>query len=134
MSEITQKDKDHLLILFAKTKGEAWEPPVPKFPWLITLIEAGYLKRCDMRCGFEAFKDSGVTWTEAGRQAVQSIRFEEALKLVCDWSGNDPERGNTVIALGVRAILAGENNDPAITKARDLVRQKVEARIPKVGP
>lgn len=74
IDELTQKDREQLLILFEKSNGQAWEPPAPNYPWLVKLIDAGYLKRCDMRCGFEAFKDSGVTWTQAGRDAIAAMK------------------------------------------------------------
>jgi hypothetical protein len=75
MSDILNaKDREHLVILFEKSNGQAWEPPAPNHPWLVKLIDAGYLKRCDMRCGFEAFKDSGVTWTQAGRDAIAAMK------------------------------------------------------------
>lgn len=57
-------------------------------------------------------------------------QFELALKLVCDWADIDPERGNTVIALAVRDLLAGQKNSLRIDSARDLVRRKMEARQP----
>lgn len=66
-ADTTEKDLDHLAIIFEKTKGEAWEPPSPNYPWLTRMVAAGFLRRCDMRCGFEAFRDSGLTFTDAGR-------------------------------------------------------------------
>lgn len=50
--------------------GKAWEPPDPHSPFIDEMIEAGYIRRCNMRCGFELLKDAGVTWTEAGRMAM----------------------------------------------------------------
>ncbi len=65
--------------LWLKTEGKAWEPPDLRSPLLVQLIEAGWLKRCPMRCGFEAF-DTGVTWTGAGRayfaSAIEARRAE----------------------------------------------------------
>lgn len=72
--ELNAKDREQLVLLFEKTNGQAWEPPAPHYPWLVKLINAGYLKRCDMRCGFEAMKDAGVTWTQAGRDAIQALK------------------------------------------------------------
>lgn len=70
--QVTDKDREHLAILYEKTGGKAWEPPAPNFPWLVRMIEAGYLRRCDMRCGFEAMKDAGITWTDAGHEAMRA--------------------------------------------------------------
>lgn len=50
----------------------AWEPANPKHPVVVQLVDAGYLKRVDGRCGFEAFKESMVKWTDAGRAAVEA--------------------------------------------------------------
>lgn len=58
-------DLEHLDLLYEKTGGKAWEPPALNYPWLQRMIAAGFLRRCTMRCGFEAF-DTGITWTDAG--------------------------------------------------------------------
>lgn len=61
-----------LVALWKKTGGKAWEPPDMNCPTVKRLIDAGYVRRCTMRCGFEAF-DTGLQWTEAGKLAVRSI-------------------------------------------------------------
>lgn len=75
------KDFDSLRKLFERTGGKAWEPPTPNYPWIVKMIEAGYLRRCDMRCGFEAFKDAGLTFTDAGRRM---LALYEALEEAAD--------------------------------------------------
>ncbi|HEX8224486.1 MAG TPA: hypothetical protein VF605_11780 [Allosphingosinicella sp.] len=70
MAEVTETDRRHLAYVFDRVGGKAWEPPAPFHPWLSKLVEAGLLERKDGRCGFEAFKDSFVDFTAAGRQAV----------------------------------------------------------------
>jgi len=62
----------HIKLLWGKTHGKAWEPQNLKAPLIVHLIDAGYLKRCAMRCGFEAF-DTGVDWTDAGKVAAKAI-------------------------------------------------------------
>ncbi len=54
----------------AVVEPNAWEPADPRHPVINQLVEAGYLRRVHGRCGFEAFKESMVKWTEAGRVAV----------------------------------------------------------------
>jgi hypothetical protein len=58
-----------------RSEGRAWEPPRikgnPFFDWA---VKEGYLRVVNGRCGFEAFKDSMVTWTDAGRTALSSHR------------------------------------------------------------
>jgi len=70
----TVKDLEHLEKVFERTGGEAWEPLNPWYPWLERMIGAGFLRRCDMRCGFEAFKDSGLVFTDAGRIVLAALR------------------------------------------------------------
>lgn len=64
---MTEADANLLAKCWEKSGGRAWEPRDPKSPFFDRMIEAGYLRREDGRCGFEAFKDSHITWTEAGR-------------------------------------------------------------------
>lgn len=66
------KDMDVLSLLWGYTKGKAWEPKDPRGAFFDRMIAAGYLKRVDGRCGFEAFKDSMIAWTDAGRAAMAS--------------------------------------------------------------
>lgn len=56
--------------LYEITGGKAWEPPEPNHPKVVALIDAGYVRRVDGRCGFERFKDSMLAWTDAGRAAI----------------------------------------------------------------
>lgn len=72
MAKLTDKDLAALRTLWARTKGEAWEPPDPNYPWLVAMIDEGFIRRVDGRCGFEKFKDSMIAWTEAGRTALAS--------------------------------------------------------------
>jgi hypothetical protein len=74
----TTKDLEHLAIVFEKTGGKAWEPPSPQFPWIERMVAAGFLRRCDMRCGFEAFKATGLTFTDAGRIVLAALRARAA--------------------------------------------------------
>lgn len=67
----------YIKLLWEKTNGEAWEPTDRNHAQVRRLIDAGYLVRCPMRCGFEAF-DTGVKWTEAGKQAAAAIRAQGA--------------------------------------------------------
>jgi hypothetical protein len=67
---VVSKDIQSLAVLLEKTGGKAWEPPAPRYPWIVKMIDAGFLKRCDMRCGFEAFKDTGLRFTDAGILAL----------------------------------------------------------------
>lgn len=57
--------------LFEKVGGEAWEPKNPRHAFIARMVEAGFLRRLDGRCGFEAFRDSHVGWTAAGLAAVK---------------------------------------------------------------
>jgi hypothetical protein len=68
---LDERDLAQIDTLLNRTQGRAWEPPAPNHPWLRKLTEAGVLRRCDMRCGFEAFKETGLEWTEAGRLVVE---------------------------------------------------------------
>lgn len=58
--------------VYTLTGGKAWEPPEPKSRPVIRLIEDGYVRRVDGRCGFEAFKDAMLTWTDAAHAAFRS--------------------------------------------------------------
>lgn len=53
----------HAQTLRDRIKGPAWEPENMKSDLLLELINAGWLRRCAMRFGFEAF-DTGVKWTD----------------------------------------------------------------------
>lgn len=63
-------DREALEKLWNATGGKAWEPPDPQHPKVLELLAAGYVRRVDGRCGFERFKDSMLTWTDAGRAAL----------------------------------------------------------------
>ena len=69
---LRQRDQRWLKQLWEKTKGKAWEPPDLRHDFFERMIAAGYLKRVDGRCGFEAFKDAMIAWTDAGRAAMRS--------------------------------------------------------------
>jgi len=55
--------------LYEKTEGKAWEPADVRHPQVKALVDGGWVKPCQMRCGFEAF-DTGVKWTDAARIAL----------------------------------------------------------------
>lgn len=65
--------KAHIKLLWEKTHGKAWEPRDYRHPFIDKMIRAGFLERCTMRFGFEAF-DTGVDWTPAGRIAAKAIQ------------------------------------------------------------
>lgn len=69
----TYRASDRFIVqLWRRTEGKAWEPPDMRHPIIADLIERGFIRRCTMRCGFEAF-NTGVTWTDAGRTAVSAL-------------------------------------------------------------
>ena len=51
----------------------AWEPRELNSPGILRLIQAGYLRVIDGRCGCEIVKDALVEWTEAGVFATQAL-------------------------------------------------------------
>lgn len=67
---IDPKDVVRLRKLHARYGSKAWEPGNPFHPWIDTMIEAGFLRRLDGRCGFEAFKDAMLIFTQAGHMAM----------------------------------------------------------------
>lgn len=69
---MTDKDFATLKEVFARTGGKAWEPRDPKHPAVERMVAAGFVKRVDGRCGFEAFKDSHLAFTEAGLRALEN--------------------------------------------------------------
>jgi hypothetical protein len=69
--EIASSDLEQLDKLFAHTSGEAWEPKGGRdLPWIVRMVDSGYLRHCVMRCGFEAM-DTGIKWTDAGRRVME---------------------------------------------------------------
>jgi len=60
-----------LLTLYARTNGRAFEPNVgTENATFRRLIEQGYLRLVDGRCGFERIKDGLAQWTEAAHMAL----------------------------------------------------------------
>lgn len=60
-----------LLVLYAKTNGRTFEPRVgTENATFRRLIEQGYLRLVDSRCGFELIKDGLAQWTEAAHTAL----------------------------------------------------------------
>jgi hypothetical protein len=57
--------------LWARTAGKSFEPREPSHPFVLRMIEAGFVKRVDGRCGFERFKDSHLEWTPAAKAALE---------------------------------------------------------------
>lgn len=68
---ISENDEILLRNLYEKSKGKAWEPRDPSSKFLKRMVDAGYLRRVDGRCGFERFKDSHIAWTELGLKEMQ---------------------------------------------------------------
>lgn len=62
---------DWVLQLWERSGGKSWEPPDPQNKHVIWLIDNGFVRRVDGRCGFEAFKDSMLTWTIAAKAVFQ---------------------------------------------------------------
>lgn len=60
-------------------------------------------------------------------------RLTKALEMVLDWTGIAPERSNSVIACGVRDILAGNETSPMVRKAEALVAAKVADTMRRKG-
>lgn len=75
---ISDDDLRVLAAIHAKTGGRPWEPPQPRHPFVLRMIEAGMLERRDGRFLFEAFKDSHLAFTEAGAKAVAEAPPAEA--------------------------------------------------------
>jgi hypothetical protein len=68
---LSEKQMEVLRECWRRSPGKAWEPQGgTATPLIRKFIEAGYLRAVDGRCGFEKFKDSMVTWTEAGKAAM----------------------------------------------------------------
>jgi hypothetical protein len=65
---------DWVRSVWIMTKGRSWEPPLHDSQGVLWLIENGFARRVDGRCGFEAFKDSMLQWTIAGRAALAKAR------------------------------------------------------------
>lgn len=66
----TAEIPDWVRLLWERSKGKAFEPVQHDSKGVLWLIENGFMKRVDGRCGFEAFKDSMLAWTPAGRAAL----------------------------------------------------------------
>lgn len=74
MTVFTDKEMRTLKKCFVLGKGKAWEPPSgTKTEFFAKCVSAGYLQIVDGRCGFELIKDAMVTWTEAGKIAIQTL-------------------------------------------------------------
>lgn len=58
--------------LWVRTMGKGWEPPDPQHPLIVDLVENGFLRRTDGRCGFERIRGACVAWTEAGKAAASA--------------------------------------------------------------
>lgn len=62
----SEADLKVLRAIHAKTEGKSWEPPDPRHPFILRMLDAGLLVRRDGRFMFERFKDSHLAFTEAG--------------------------------------------------------------------
>lgn len=78
MMTISDKDMALLQRCWTLGKGKTWEPADPFNPFIVRMVAAGFLWRSDGRCGFEAFKDSFVNWTDAGRLAMTGLAAKAA--------------------------------------------------------
>jgi len=118
-------------LVFAKAGAAAWEPPEPNHPTIIKLIDAGYLRRCDMRCGFERFRDTGVKWTEAGLAVVRpqidwKQRAEAAIDAAEKHLSKASMRSSAELALDDAKLWhARECFDTAVARARDSLAYSV---------
>lgn len=65
-STISEADLKVLRAIHVKTEGKSWEPPDPRHPFVLRMLDAGLLERRDGRFMFERFKDSHLAFTEAG--------------------------------------------------------------------
>jgi hypothetical protein len=67
---LTEKENEVLAKCWETTKGKAWEPKGgTNHPFIHKFVAEGFVRIVDGRCGFEAFKDVMVEWTEAGKRA-----------------------------------------------------------------
>lgn len=69
-NELTASEMGLLYDLWRYSAGGAWQPIAPKHPFFKRMIAAGYLRRCDGAGGVEPFKDSHLSWTDAGRRLM----------------------------------------------------------------
>lgn len=74
MAELDHRLMSAALKLWVTSAGvDAWEPKDPNAPLAVKLIEAGFLKRCNIRCGFEVLGPIGLQWTNAGQIAMRCL-------------------------------------------------------------
>jgi hypothetical protein len=101
-----------LRTLWEKTGGRAWEPPAPGYPWIVRMIEAGFVRRVDMRCGFEAMKDAGLAFTDAGRRVLAiEPELRDALRMTTEALAGDctdKKAVATALAVGNAALAKAE--------------------------
>lgn len=64
---------EHVRALYSRSHGQAWEPRDPFTPGCNALVGEGYCRRVDGRCGFEAFKDAMLEWTEAAHNLFRDV-------------------------------------------------------------
>ncbi|RUW56824.1 hypothetical protein [Mesorhizobium sp. M8A.F.Ca.ET.021.01.1.1] len=69
-SKMSDREVEIMVGLFRQTGGKSWAPLNPQHALFDKMIEAGYVRRVDGRCGFEMIKDAIITWTEAGHNAL----------------------------------------------------------------
>jgi DNA-binding PadR family transcriptional regulator len=121
--KLTQAEMNTLRQCWLMTEGKAWEPRRgTNSKGIKRLVEAGYIRVVDGRCGFELLKDAMVDWTEAGRAALAASsvkplelfdpKDEEAIKWITEnLSGLRRDDGSieyTLVAV-VRAFQAGKH-------------------------
>jgi hypothetical protein len=121
--DIDGRDLKLLESLFELSGGKAWSPADPRADWLTTVIAAGYLVRCNMRCGFEAFRETGLRFTDAGRRAIEArIALRRA-----------DEIDSAVRALIDDVTDALNRNPRILASSRITLEQRIEAAIAAVN-
>ena len=62
---------------FCPHQDPKWGPPFYQSPRVMLLVEEGWLRRVNGRCGFEAFPDMCLEWTEVGAAAMRLMDAQE---------------------------------------------------------
>jgi hypothetical protein len=70
---ISDEDLEVLRAVHRKAEGRPFEPPQPRHPFVLRMIEAGMLERRDGRFMFERMKDAFLAFTDAGHAAVAGM-------------------------------------------------------------
>lgn len=113
-----------IVSLWDHTGGKAWEPREPASPLVLGLIEAGYARRVDGRCGFEKIKDAMLAWTDAGRMAALGLKFNAAFRALLEFEAANP---SNVGQQWEKLFYAREDADNAL-------RTEMAALVAKLTP